>query len=251
MNPSTILFKSQKHEIVGLLNVPKQNKESLVILLHGLTNSMKDCPLINEVSEALWKRGFSTFRFDYYGSGLSDGEFIDKTFSVLVENTKDALDYATAQLGYKKVGIWGRSLGAIIGATISDNPKVGASVLISTTIHTKISFSSFFKDQNALSIPFKGTGVMKGKPVLRRKFYEETDWIDNLQKKHLSKAHRVLIIQGAEDKTVYDTAWAKEIYQLTQKPKKLVYIKGADHSYCGFEPRVIEEGVVWFTKHLT
>lgn len=248
MSSSTVRFKSQNHNIVGLLDIPNNNKESIVLLLHGLTNSMKDCPLISEATEAFRSEGFPTFRFDYFGSGLSNGEFKEKTFSTLIRNTQDALEFITNQLHFKKVGIWGRSVGAILGATISDYPQVFASVLFSTTIHTHTSFSSLFQNNGDFSVPIKGTGAIKGEPILPRKFYEETIWIDELQKKHLSKAKHVLIIQGTADKTVYDTSWAREIFQLTKKPKKLLYIKDADHSYYGYEPQVIKEGLKWFTN---
>lgn len=250
MSSSKVQFKSQGHNLIGLLDIQDKHKNTLVILLHGLTNSMKDCPLINEAQEALNTQEFSTFRFDYYGSGQSEGEFKDKTFSVLVHNTQDALKYVTEKLHFKKVGIWGRSLGAILGATICDNKHIAASVLVSFCVHTDTSFSSFFPKDEPFSLPIKGTGEVKGEPVLPYQFYKETIWVDQLQRNHLSRARNVLVVQGTEDKTVYDTNWAKEVYEMTQQPKKLTYIEGADHSYRGFEPRVITEGLSWFKKHL-
>lgn len=250
MKSSRIQFKSQGHNIIGLLDIQDKNKDTLVILLHGLTNSMKDCPLINEAREALGAQGFSTFRFDYYGSGLSEGEFKEKTFSILVQNTRDALGYVTEKLPFKKVGIWGRSLGAILGATICDDKHIAASVLVSFCVHTDTSFSRFFPKEQPFSLPIKGTGEVKGEPVLPYQFYKETTWVDQLQRSHLSKASNILIIQGTKDKTVYDTNWAKEIYGITQEPKKLVYVEGADHSYRDFESRVITEGLNWFKKYL-
>lgn len=245
-----VQFKSKGHNISGLLDIQDKHKDTLIILLHGLTNSMKDCPLINEAQEALSARGFSTFRFDYYGSGLSEGEFKEKTFSIMVQNTRDALGYVTEKLHFKKVGIWGRSLGAILGATICDDKHITASVLISFCVHTDTSFSSFFAKDKPYSLPIKGTGEVKGESVLPYQFYKETTWVNQLQRNHLSRASNVLVIQGTEDKTVYDTHWAKEIYEMTQEPKKLIYVQGADHSYRGFESNVITEGLNWFEKHL-
>ena len=250
MKTININFKSQGHNLAGVFYQGSKYKNVLVLLLHGLTNSMVDCPLIKEAGEALKKSGFSTFTFDYYGSGLSEGEFKDKTFSVLVQNTQDALKYVTEELHYKKIVIWGRSLGAILGATICDDKHISASVFISFCVHTNISFANFFPKNKSYSLPIKGTGEIKGEPILPFKFYDETTWIDTLQKDHLSKAKNVLIIQGTEDKTVYDTRWAKEIYEMTQQPKKLIYLKGADHSYRGFESQVITKSLNWIIKHI-
>ncbi|OGK72721.1 hypothetical protein A2446_05280 [Candidatus Roizmanbacteria bacterium RIFOXYC2_FULL_38_9] len=218
------------------------------MLLHGLTNSHIDCPLISESAELFHSKGFPTFRFDYYGSGKSDGEFKDKTWKVMVKNTKDVLKYAKTKLNYSKIGIWGRSLGAILGATISDDPSIIASVFLSMTIHTNLSFSRFFSKEKLVSLPIKGTAVVKGEPILDKRFYDETEYIDRLQEKHLSKARNILIVQGTKDKTVYDQTWAKEIYDIVNKSKKLIYIKGADHAYTNHEVRVIREGLKWFDK---
>lgn len=243
-------IKSTSKKLYCLFEKPDNSKNKLILLLHGLTNSHTNCPLISESAESLHLKGFPTFRFDYYGSGKSDGEFKDKTWEIMVQNTKDVLKYAKTKLKYSKIGIWGRSLGAILGATICDDPSVFASVFLSMTIHTNVSFSASFTKSQSFSSPIKGTAIVKGEPILERGFYEKTTWIDNLQKQHLSKAKNILIMQGTKDKTVYNPAWAKEIYDLVDEPKKLIYIKGANHAYTGYENKAIENGINWFTKQI-
>lgn len=245
-----VRFKSINTSLSGLFESPRKNNSTLIILLHGLTNSMTDCPLINEANKDFLEKGFATFRFDYYGSGKSPGLFKNKTFSILHQNTLDSLQFAQAHLGFNKIGLWGRSLGAILASTICDSRNVFATVLISSTIHTNESFASLFTKDKQYSLPFTGTGKIKGKPVLPYKYYQETGWIDKAQVDHLSKASNVLIIQGTRDKIIPNLDWAKEIYQITLKPKKLVYIKGADHAYHGYEKETITEGTKWFVQHL-
>lgn len=243
-------IKSAGKSLYCLFEKPDNSKNKLILLLHGLTNSHINCPLISESTESLHLKGFPTFRFDYFGSGKSDGEFKDKTWEIMVQNTIDVLEYVKTKLKYSKIGIWGRSLGAILGATICDDPSVFASVFLSMTIHTNISFSASFPKGQLFSLPIKGTVVVKGKPILHKRFYEKTKWIDRLQKQHLSKAKNILIMQGSEDKTVYNPAWAKEIYNLVNEPKKLIYIKDANHAYTGYENKAIENGTNWFTKQI-
>lgn len=241
-------IKSAGKKLYCLFEEPQNPKDVLIVLLHGLTNSHTNCPLISESNNLLQTKGFSTFRFDYFGSGKSDGDFIDKTWHILVQNTKDVLKYVKSKFKYQKIGIWGRSLGAILGATICDDPSIVASVFLSMTIHTNISFSASFPKDQLLSLPIKGTAKVKGEPILGKQFFEETIWVDELQKKHLSKAKNILVIQGTEDRTVYNPAWAKEIYNIVNKPKKLIYIKGANHAYTGYEQKVLHEEMNWFSK---
>ena len=249
MRTKTVWFESQGKKLYGLLETPEKTEKPLILLLHGLTNSLTDCPLISEAAETLHRNGFPTFRFDYFGSGRSEGEFKDKTWKILVQNTRDALDFAK-RLGYRRIGLWGRSLGGILGAAICDDPSVFASVFISITTHTNISFVRFFPENKPYSLPIKGTGEIKGVPVLPQKFYQETKWIDRLQEKHLLRAKNLLIIQGTEDKTVYDINWAKEVFETVNEPKKLEYIAGADHAYRGYEKAVINKGLQWFLSEI-
>lgn len=241
-------IKSDNKKIFCILEEPNKSNELLIILFHGLTNSYSTCPLIEDTSHLLQENGFSTLRFDYYGSGKSDGEFKDKTLRILVQNTKDIFNYSKSKLSYKKIGLWGRSFGAMLGATICDYPSIFVTVLISTTTHTHISLSSSFPKGQLYSLPIIGTAIVKGEPKLPKVFYEKTAWLDTLQEKHLEKAKNVLIIQGTEDKTVYDLNWASEIYNLVNEPKKLVYIKGANHAYQGYEDRVIKKALKWFYR---
>jgi len=216
-------------------------------LLHGLTNSHNTCPVINEAVEAFLSEGYATFRFDYFGSGKSDGEFMEKTLREFVQNTKDAFSYVKKELKYKKIGIWGRSFGSILAPAISFEKEVFASVLISGTAQTHVSLSRFFSE-NEFSLPFKATGKIKGEPILRRIFFEQSQWLDKLQKRGLHKSRNVLVMQGSADKTDYDMSWAKELYDLSQNPKKLIYIEGGDHTYKGFENKVIKDGLYWFKE---
>ena len=167
----------------------------------------------------------------------------------MVKNTKDVFDYVLKNFGGPVV-LWGRSLGAIFASIICDNKNILTSILISSGNHTNKSFKRMFPKKRGLSVSFAkaGTGKMKGNPVLPYKFYKETAWIDKIQKQHLKKAKSVLVVQGTADKTIFDHSWAKEIYSWVNKPKKLVYVEGADHAYHGHEKKVIDLCVEWISK---
>jgi len=242
-------FLSVGHKLFGLLQIPENSNNSLIILLHGLTNSMTDCPLIGQAVKTFLHNSFPVFRFDYFGSGKSPGNFKDKTIKILVKNTNDGIDFAINQLKYKKIGIWGRSVGAILGSTVCDRKEIFSSVFISTTTHTHQSFSKLFQKNKQYSISIKGTGKIKGDSILPDIFYQQTPWLDSLQKKHLSNAKNIFIIQGTEDKTVYDLNWTKSVYKIIQLPKKLEFIKGANHAYQGHEDEVIGKALRWFINN--
>jgi esterase/lipase len=242
-------FNSLGKRLVGEIERPLKYNGRTVLLLHGLTNSMEDCPLINQANLFLLRKGYSTFRFDYFGSGESPGFFKNKTFKILYRNTLDAYNFIRDEIKHKDIGLWGRSLGAILASTICDREHVFATAIISSTMHTKESFSSFFPKKNTYSLPLRGTGAIKGEPVLPYDFYKETDWIDRMQRNHLANAKNVIVIQGTNDKIINNLNWTQEIYSTIKGNKKLELIEGADHSYKGLENQVIEKIVGWFDKN--
>ncbi len=245
-----IKFKSKNAILSGLFEKPNIHNGFLIILLHGLTNSMEDCPLINETNTSLINQNFATLRFDYFGSGKSPGLFKDKTFSILHQNTVSSIEFAQDNLKFKTIGLWGRSLGAILASTVCDDQSINATVLISSTIHTEESFSGFFQKDQKYSLPLKGTGIIKGEPVLPYDFFKETKWIDNLQRIHLAKASNVLVVQGTKDNIITNLNWTREIFSSIKGNKKLEFIKGADHKYSGYENIAVKKGIDWFEKHI-
>lgn len=244
-----VWFESNNKKLFGQFEWRKNSDKPLIILLHGLTNSLKDCPLINESNSILLDKGFSTFRFDFFGSGKSEGIFKQKTLKIIYRNVKDALEFALKNLKYKKIGLWGRSLGAMLASTICDNENIYSSVLISTTVFSEESFKPLFIKKQPYSKTINGSGKIKGEPILPYKYYLQTRWFDDLQKVHLPNAENILILQGTNDKIIHDQSWTKEVYKLIKGKKRLDYIKGADHSYQGYEQPVVNKVIDWFNNN--
>ena len=86
MKKKEFYFSSHGKKLYGVWEYPSKPRKPLILFLHGLTNSHTNCPLISETTELLHVKGFPTFRFDYYGSGNSQGMFRDKSWEILVQN---------------------------------------------------------------------------------------------------------------------------------------------------------------------
>jgi len=241
-----LYFKSNNHRLFGVFE-KNSNSNNCAILLHGLTNSLDTCPLINEANELFLKNNISTFRFDYFGSGKSEGEFIDKTINELIQNTIDSYELVRDKFNPKKIIIWGRSFGGILAPIIASKPGIKSTIILSATLKTHISMKSSFTN-NDFSQPFKASGEIKGHPILKKSFYYETKILDKLIKNKLKKVKNILIMQGTKDKIVYNLDWTKEIYNLVNEPKKLIFLKGADHSYKGFENKVMKYCREWLKR---
>ena len=87
----------------AVLDFPTDYKEGeklpLCIILHGFTGNKDERHLL-AVSKMMNGLGMATLRFDFFGHGLSDGEFKYHTLDIWVSNVLAVFDYA------KKMGIF-------------------------------------------------------------------------------------------------------------------------------------------------
>lgn len=259
MKIEKVKFKSAGDELIGEINFPDkfEGKLPTVILFHGLTNSRKDCPLINETSQALTENGFVAFRFDFYGSGESPCELRDKIFDILEQNAKDAIEFILKdeRVDENRLGLWGRSLGGTLICLLPPNPKIKARVSASgALLFKKIMLTKFKKvrekelelEKEGKSLP--GTGKYKGPFEFKPAFFESLKGLDNRTLKNIRKLNRVLVLGTAQDQKV-PVENACLIVNNAKEPKR-IWIFNTDHDYAGVEEKVVKETIDWFKKYL-
>ncbi len=113
MTQEKVYFKNSKEDrLCGILSNPTGDKERQVIIFcHGF-NSSKESKTNIALQKKLNNGKISTFRFDFFGHGESDGKFEDITISEGVDDTLNAIDFLKKQ-GYSKMGLFGSSFGGI------------------------------------------------------------------------------------------------------------------------------------------
>ena len=76
----------------GLLTIPTGEIKNLVVMFHGYTGHKNENGyLFKQISLEIVKYGYASLRFDFMGSGDSDGEFKDMTFLTEIEDAKELL----------------------------------------------------------------------------------------------------------------------------------------------------------------
>lgn len=108
-----LYFKNSKGlNLCGILSNPTSNKEKpLIILCHGFGSS-KNSRTHVELQRKLNKFGVSTFRFDFFGHGESEGKFEDITISEAMNDILSTVKFMKSK-GYSKIGLFGSSFGGI------------------------------------------------------------------------------------------------------------------------------------------
>jgi alpha/beta superfamily hydrolase len=93
-----VTFKNQGQELVGILHVPDAlqsgERAPAIVMFHGFTgNKSESHRLFVHVAKALCNADFVVLRFDFRGSGDSDGEFEDMTVPGEVSDAREALTF--------------------------------------------------------------------------------------------------------------------------------------------------------------
>lgn len=88
--------KSRGLTLRGMMHIPDGHEGAVpfVILFHGFCDDRNEINFVHtELSRRLCERGIASVRFDFAGSGESDGRFEDMTVSNEVADGQAILDY--------------------------------------------------------------------------------------------------------------------------------------------------------------
>ncbi|MGA5691434.1 alpha/beta hydrolase [Cytobacillus pseudoceanisediminis] len=116
-------------KLAGILHLPeKQNQiKSVVIFCPGKNGERYEAHrLAVKLGRHLSQKGIAFFRFDYYGLGLSDGEYVEMTTSTKISNVKKAQNYILENYNIDPSGLFylGFSDGARIALMASNRTRV-------------------------------------------------------------------------------------------------------------------------------
>ncbi|MFH1683045.1 MAG: alpha/beta hydrolase [Candidatus Woesearchaeota archaeon] len=117
-----VFFDSAGNKVVGILSDPTEDKSKpTIILCHGFQSS-KESTTNLELEVRLHQKEISTFRFDFYGHGESEGKFADITVSKAVDNLFQAINHLQKK-GYRKIGLVGSSFGGLVSLVAASKSK--------------------------------------------------------------------------------------------------------------------------------
>lgn len=109
-----VFFKNKwENTLVGIFHVPKKKSTKGVVLVHGFTGNKDEHGLFTNAANRFNEEGFATLRFDFSGSGESEGIFNQDDTERWKDDLNSAIDFLAKQ-GVKRLALVGLSLGAYI-----------------------------------------------------------------------------------------------------------------------------------------
>jgi putative redox protein len=249
-----IWFKNSRgQKLVGILH--EARKEKAVIMAHGFKSDKDEDGIFIRAADALCKERFAVLRFDFAGSGESEGKFTEMMLSKEVEDLESAILFMKNQ-GYKKIGLLGASFGGTV--SILGHPNGIASMVLWNPVSKTSSFENYLS--NKVNRDWKKEiekGYLKLYSEKRSKSHSiSKNMILEMEKINFQSESRkikapILIIHGEND-SYLPFSDSQELLRFLKEPKKLEIIKNAEHGFHDpdSEKIAINLTVNWFKKYL-
>ncbi|HEV2352077.1 MAG TPA: alpha/beta fold hydrolase [Terriglobia bacterium] len=223
-----------------------------VIFFHGFTGDrMESHWIFVKCARALARAGIASLRFDFFGSGESDGEFRQVTLQGEISDALAAIHYFRWQRGIdrNRLGLIGLSLGGAIAATVAVEVEAKALVLWAALAHPQ-QLRALAEKTTTLIPGGKGLRDYSGHAVSPA-FLENIEKVDPLKSIARFK-HPTLIIHPEKDEYL-PLSHPRDFFNAAGSDiKEEVIIPGADHTFTSveWEREVIGRTVKWLRKYL-
>jgi dipeptidyl aminopeptidase/acylaminoacyl peptidase len=243
------------HRLRGMLHRPGvagEDRPPGVVLLHGFTGDrMESHWLFVKTSRALARMGIASLRFDFFGSGESDGEFREASLETEVADAQDAAAFLRREGGIdgERLGIIGLSLGGAVAALIAEPVRARALVLWSAVAHLPI--MRRFAESFARPLPDADGDAEYGGHRVSHRFLDAADRLDPLAGV-AAFTGPTLIVHPERDEHLPLTHPADYLRASGAAIKERVIVSCADHTFTSvaWEAEAIGRTVEWFRKNL-
>ncbi|MDH7578124.1 MAG: alpha/beta fold hydrolase [Bacillota bacterium] len=242
---------SEKERLVGDLELPSESKpEWIIVICHGFLGTRQGGGRAVVLGERLAGAGYGVLRFDFAGSGDSEGDFSSATLTKNVGDLCSALDFLESQ-GFRKFLVFGRSFGgnAALAGAVRD-PRLHGVCLWSTPVEM-LPILHRIVGEDLYQALLRGERVSWSDGL--RTFSKKGDFIRDLQKYQMRVlvaeiAPRPLLIVHGEADELVPVSEAEELFQAAGEPSELFLIPGGDHHLSQHQEQATRATLTWLRR---
>ncbi len=251
-----ITMENRGQLIFGILHRPVgEENPPIVVFLHGFASSKHGsgrCYVY--LAELLAKEGIATLRFDFRGSGDSEGDLSEMTLEDLVSDANVVFNHLVNIEGIdsERCGFFGSSLGGTVAILSSITQEVKALALWAPVASGEL----WYRDMLAQNPQLINADIAEAFSTYRGETIHPL-FREQFSQMHAAKTMRslgalpILHMHGEEDMTI-SMAHQKEFRKYGNDQSRFITFAQSEHNL-GFSkvlPQVIQEIRVWFKKHL-
>jgi len=197
-------FTSGGLALRGMVHLPAGVGEaSAVVMFHGFTGNRIGGDFFPvKLSRALAGAGIASLRFDFAGSGESEGEFVDMSPLTELADGRSALEFLARQEGVDagRLGVYGHSLGGMVAAMLLEDARLRSGVILAAVADLPGLMEAKPNDEDDSRMEDLGY-VIRGVHKVGKCFRDDAGKADPLGAIARSRGD-VLIVHGTDDETV-------------------------------------------------
>lgn len=239
IDENPVIFQNRRNQyMAGVVHVPWEvPNPPILIMAHGFTDDkVCDNRLFVRFSRQARAKGFAVLRFDFAGSGDSEGDFADMTLTKEIGDLECIMDFAYTIpcLMDSPIYLIGYSLGAAVALSVAArNETVRGVVGWAPVSDLQAVFRSLLGEEAFV------TARMQQEVPCRndlKQFYMKSSFFRDLHKHHpmqdIAKLapRPVLLVQGTADTKVLPEQ-TRGLFLSASGPKELHMVDNAPHSF--------------------
>jgi alpha/beta superfamily hydrolase len=256
----SVILENNNQRIFAVLHKPAHiEKFPVVLICHGLGgHKVGRYRVYVDIAHHLAKSGIGTLRFDFRGSGDSEGDFNDITLEDQVSDTLVAMHYLEKHpaVDNSRIGLLGRSFGGAVAVIAASRYQRIKSFCLWSPIYN----ANQWKDKwHLLQSPglqphhladiMPINGQVPGIQLLKQ-------FVSLRMEDYITTMHStpLFVIHGAQDKIVNIANAEKYVQDRLHAPAqtKFIQLPLSDHDFTPFQERykALEETNHWFSQTL-
>ncbi len=229
-------------QLSGVLHVPQDTfRPPVLIMSHGFTDDkVSDNRLFVKFARQALFEGYAVLRFDYAGSGDSEGDFADMTITREIEDLESAIAYirAVPELALSPIYLIGYSLGGAVALSAAARDLrihgfVGWAPVSNplAVFHAILGEKAFCDAEHGMKVLCRNDAKQF---VLKPSFFSDLTKHQPLRDIADLSPRPALLVQGTADTKVLPDQ-TMNLFLSSGEPRTLRVINGAPHSFAFFE----------------
>ena len=224
-----VYFQNSKgNKLCGILSNSTGDLSKLIMIIVPGFGSNKNKPNYLVMVDELNKLLVSSFRFDVYGHGESEGNFEDITISEVVDDILQAIAFLKKK-GHSRIGLIGSSFGGISSIMAASKIKDLVCLALKSPVSNYIDRTKYIlTEEKILDWKTKGYRIDEDGNSVNYTFFEDFDKNNGYKAAKFINIPTVIVHGDADESVPY--AQSVKLVSLLQNGV-LITVHGANHRY--------------------